>query len=241
MKNRKIALVTGAGRGLGARLAMHLGEQGFDVALHFNRSAEGAAEVKGKIEAMGRRAEVFQADLGREAGAKSLSQGLMETFGRLDLLVNNAGVYHETSFLDLTEEEWFTELNSTATAVYFTTRSLLPLLRAARGRIINLGDGACDRPGARSTAPGYHIGKTGVLILTRSFARSEAPHGVAVNLISPGLLESSVGLTDPYTDHVPAGRFGKDADVFAALDFLTQEASSYLTGSNLIVGGGWNL
>lgn len=237
----KVALVTGSGSGLGMRLALHLAGRGFDVAVHFHRSEAGAGEVRDQIRGLGRRAELFQADLTREAGAKSLAHEVTKTFGRLDLLVNNAGVYHEKGLLDLSEEEWFAELNTTATAVYFVTRAFLPLLRASRGRVVNLGDGSCDRPGARSMAPAYHIGKTGVFILTRSFARNEASHGVAVNLISPGLLETSVGLTSPEADGVPAGRYGRDADLFGALDFLVDEASPYLTGSNLIVGGGWNL
>lgn len=241
VETKKVALVTGSGRGLGRRLALHLAGRGFDLALHFHRSEAGAREVREQIQNSGRRAELFQADLCFEAGSKSLAEGVATAFGRLDLLVNNAGAYHETSFLEATEAEWFAELNSTATAVYFTTRALLPLLRDSRGRVVNLGDGVCDRPGARSQAPAYHIGKTGVFILTRSFARSEAPWEVPVNLLSPGLLETSVGLTSPEQDRVPAGRFGKETDLFSALDFLALEASPYLTGSNLIVGGGWNL
>jgi 3-oxoacyl-[acyl-carrier protein] reductase len=105
--------------------------------------------------------------------------------------------------------------------------------------VINIGDGACDRPGARTMAPAYHIGKTGVYILTRSFAQAEAAHGVAVNLVSPGLLETSVGLGSP--TQVPAGRFGNFEDIFAAVDFLINIETPYVTGSNLIAGGGWNL
>jgi len=168
-----------------------------------------------------------------------MRDAIQAQLGPVTLLINNAGVYHETPFLELTEAQWFAELNSTATAVYFTTRAFIPMLRETRGRVINLGDGACDRPGARTMAPAYHIGKTGVYILTRSFAQSEAPHGVAVNMISPGLLETSVGLGSP--DEVPAGRFGTFHDILAAVDFLIATDTSYLTGSNLIVGGGWNL
>jgi len=239
MSERKVALVTGAGRGLGARLAVHLANGGFDLMVHYHSSEASAREVQTEIENLGRRAELVQADLTGEAGARALADGVGERFGRLDLLVNNAGVYHETDFLEATESEWFTELNSTATAVYFTTRSLLPRLRECKGRVVNLGDGACDRPGARRMAPAYHIGKTGVYILTRSLAASEAQHGVPVNLVSPGLLETSVGLGSP--DAVPAGRFGHFSDIFAAVDFLVSVDTAYLTGSNLIVGGGWNL
>jgi 3-oxoacyl-[acyl-carrier protein] reductase len=234
-----VALVTGGGRGLGAGICRHLARSGWDVAIHCHESADGAEAVRRDVEAAGRKGLVIRADLGREAGAIRLREAFGERFGHLELLVNNAGVYHEVPFLELTEEQWFAELNSTATAVYFTTRAFLPLLRESRGRIINLGDGSCDRPGARTLAPGYHIGKTGVYLLTRSFAKSEAPHGVAVNLLSPGLLETSVGLGDP--GMVPAGRFGTFDDVFAALDFLVSVDTPYLTGSHLIVGGGWNL
>jgi len=234
-----VALVTGGGSGLGAGICRHLARAGWDLAIHCHASTAGAETVCRDVTAAGRDAVVIQADLSREAGALQLREAFGARFGHLDLLVNNAGVYHEAPFLELTEDQWFTELNSTATAVYFTTRTFLPLLRESRGRVVNLGDGACDRPGARTMAPAYHIGKTGVYLLTRSFAKSEAPHGVAVNLLSPGLLETSVGLESPAM--VPAGRFGTFEDIFAALDFLVSVDTPYLTGSHLIVGGGWNL
>lgn len=235
----KTALVTGAGRGLGAAMAVRLSELGFDVGVHFHSSRESAERVCEQIEANGRRAALFQADLSRDAEARNLAAEFEAEFSTLDLLVNNAGVYLAKDFPDLSEEDWFAEFNSTATAVFFTTRALLPMLRTSKGRIVNIGDGSCDRPGARTKSPAYHIGKTGVWILTRSLARAEAEHGVAVNMISPGLLETSIGLESE--DVVPAGRFGQFEDIFAALEFLATKSTPFLTGSNLVVGGGWNL
>ena len=235
----KTALVTGGGSGLGAAICEHLAEIGYDVAIHYHTSHESAESVSQKVENLGRRSRIFQANLAHETEIQTMLEHYLETWDNLDLLINNAGVYHEKPFADLTAAEWHTELNSTATAVYFTTRTFLPLLRKTQGRVINIGDGACDRPGARSMAPAYHIGKTGVYILTRSFAQAEAEHGVAVNMVSPGLLETSVGLDSP--DEVPAGRFGTFDDIFAAIDFLASADTPYITGSNLIVGGGWNL
>ncbi len=239
MSDHPVALVTGGGSGLGAGLCRHLARSGWNVAIHYHSSRASAELVLRDIESAGQEGMLLPADLGREAEVTQLLAEFSSRFGHLELLINNAGVYHEKGFADLTEADWFTEFNSTATAVYFTTRACLPLLRASRGRVINIGDSACDRPGARTMAPAYHIGKTGVYILTRSFAKAEASHGVAVNLLSPGLLETSVGLGEP--DEVPAGRFGTFEDIFAAVDFLTNVDTPYLTGSHLIAGGGWNL
>jgi 3-oxoacyl-[acyl-carrier protein] reductase len=175
-----------------------------------------------------------------ESQALELAAGVREKFGTLDVLVNNAGVYREVAGMDLSEQQWMEGLHSTVTQTFFTTRALLPLLRQGRlRRVIHIGDSSCDRPGARDLAWSYHIGKTGVWMLTRSFAASEAPHGVAVNMVSPGYLENSVGGLDP--GEVPAGRLGTFADVHAAVRFLALEAPAYLSGSNLMVGGGWNL
>jgi 3-oxoacyl-[acyl-carrier protein] reductase len=239
MGDHPVALVTGGGSGLGAGLCRHLARSGWNVAIHYHSSQGSAERVLRDVESAGREGVLLQADLGRETEVTRLLAGVSGRFGHLELLINNAGVYHEKGFADLTETEWFSEFNSTATAVYFTTRACLPLLRSSRGRVINIGDSACDRPGARTMAPAYHIGKTGVYILTRSFAKAEAQHGVAVNLLSPGLLETSVGLGTP--DEVPAGRFGTFEDIYAAIDFLTNVDTPYLTGSHLIAGGGWNL
>jgi len=185
MSDHPVALVTGGGSGLGAALSRHLARSGWDVGIHYHTSQNSAEEVLRDVGNIGRQGILLQADLASDMAVGRIRDQFSKRFNHLELLVNNAGVYHEKAFADLTEAEWFTELNSTATAVYFTTRSFLPLLRASRGRVINIGDSACDRPGARVMAPAYHIGKTGVYILTRSFAKAEALHGVAVNLQSP--------------------------------------------------------
>lgn len=234
-----VALVTGGSSVIGGGLCEHLARRGYDVAIHHHSGGDAAAEVAERVRGRGRRAETLAADLVDEAGAKGLRTTFDRSFERLDLLVNAAGAYHQREFLELTEAEWFLELNSTATAVYFVTRTFLDLLRSSRGRVINIGDSECTRPGARGLAPGYHVGKCGVWLLTCSFAAHEAEHGVAVHMLSPGLMENSQGLGSP--DIVPAGRFGTNADMAAGLDMLLAADSSYVTGSNVVVGGGWNL
>lgn len=234
------ALVTGAGAGLGRAIAISLARDSFDVAVHCHTNLEGAQQTASTIQALGRKAFVFQADLSQHSQAEVLAETLAGQFGRLDLLVNNAGSYTERHGLELSEQEWFDGLNSTVTQTFFTTRSLLPLLRSgALKRIINIGDSSCDRPGARDLAWSYHVGKTGVWMLTRSLAASEAPYGVQVNMISPGFLENSQGILP--SSEVPAGRHGSFKDVYSAVRFLALDAPAYLTGSNLVVSGGWNL
>ncbi len=233
------ALVTGAGRGLGAALALSLAQDGFDLAVHYHASTGGAQETCDRIRALGRKAQAFGADLTRDEDAQDLARKVESVFGGLDLLVNSSGVYVDRLGLELSEAQWFEGLNSTVTQVFFVTRALLPMLRVSHGRIVNIGDSSADRPGARDLAWSYHVGKTGVWILTRSLAAAEAPAGIAVNMVSPGILDNSVG--DVASERVPAGRLGTFADIYAAVRFLALDAPAYLSGSNLVASGGWNL
>jgi 3-oxoacyl-[acyl-carrier protein] reductase len=234
------ALVTGASGGLGAALANFLARDGFSLALHYHTNEAGAQQTAKAVAASGVEAAIFQADLAKDAEALAMAAAVETRFGTIDVLVNNAGTYTDRPGLDLTEDEWHRGFDSTAGAAFFATRALLPLLRAGTGkRIINIGDSSADRPGARDLAWGYHIGKTGVWILTRSFAAVEAKNGIACNMVSPGLLANSIG--DLSAERVPAGRLGTFDDIYTAVRFLALEAPTYISGSNLIVSGGWNL
>lgn len=237
---RGVALVTGAGRGLGAALARMLAADGFALALHCYRSRALALSLAEDLRQAGTDCDVFPANLADELQAWEMIHAVADRFGRLDVLINNAGVYAARHLADLGPHAWHEGLDSTATAAFFATRAALPLLRLSpAGRVVNIGDSSCDRPTARDLALSYHIGKTGVLMITRSFAAAEAVHGVTVNMISPGYLDNSVDLPLPST--IPAGRHGTFADIHLALRYLLDPAASYLTGSNLVVSGGWNL
>lgn len=237
---KPVALVTGASGGLGAALARSLAADGFHVVVHYRSRSATAEQVVADIRASDGGAESYAADLADESQAQGIAEWLTGRFGALDLLVNNAGIYRLRHGLDLSQAEWFEGLNSTVTQTFFTSRACLPLLRTGgNGRIVNIGDSSCDRASARDLAWSYHIGKTGVWMLTRSLAVAEAPHGVAVNMVSPGLLDNSID--NPQAGDVPAGRLGRFADVHGAVRWLALEAPAYLTGSNLVVSGGWNL
>jgi 3-oxoacyl-[acyl-carrier protein] reductase len=235
---KKTALITGAGRSgsLGAHLALCLAENGYSVAIHAHNNYATARET---ASALGSHHTAHQADLSRDDEARRLISEVLDVHGRLDVLMNNAGTYQPVRSLELTQQQWDIGLASTVTAAYFTTRAALPALRAVRGRVILIGDSAAGKLTSRNLALSYHIGKTGLLMLMHTLARSEARHGVTVNMVSPGILENSIDLdTAPA---MPAGRFGTFDDIWRAIRPLLEPAADYCTGSHIIVSGGWNL
>ncbi|NDC80380.1 MAG: SDR family oxidoreductase [Verrucomicrobia bacterium] len=234
-----LALITGASQGLGAHLARELALDGFRVLVHHRRNRTGALRLVSQIRSLGGEAEVVQADLARPAQIDRLSAYLRKKFGRLDLLINNAGTYRPTPLLRTSPGDWREGLESTATATFHTIRGTLSLFSRSGGRIINLGDSACDRLSARKMSPGYHLGKIGVLLLTRSLAPELIRKKITVNCISPGYLENSIQLPKPSS--LPGGRVVSLDEVLAAVRYLISTEASQVTGTNLILSGGWNL
>lgn len=235
----RVCLVTGAGRGLGRAIAVHLAAPDTRLLLHHHHSAAGAQVTAEAAEARGSRVTLLQADLAQAAERERLMDAVAGHTRALQVLVNNAGVYPETALLDVTPEQWQAVLDITCSAVFHLTQRAQPLLRAgAPARVINLGDSGADRITARMTATPYHVAKLGVHVLTRSFAKALAPHGVTVNMLSPGFMEGSVG---SHGTPIPVGREGREADVLGALDYLLSPAADYVSGTNLVVSGAWNL
>jgi NAD(P)-dependent dehydrogenase (short-subunit alcohol dehydrogenase family) len=224
----RVALVTAAAQGLGAHLAQHLVQAGFHVIAHWHRRP-GALTGPGVT--------WVQADLSTAAGREALADAAVAG-GRLDVLVNNLGVYPEARLEDTDLALWQQTLELTLTANFHLTQRLAPHLTRPGGRIINLGDSGADRIEARRQATPYHVAKLGVHVLTRTFAQILAPDGVTVNMVSPGFLVNSVGVPG---EPIPAGRPGAFADIAAAVDFLLSDGAAYTSGANLVVSGAWNL
>jgi 3-oxoacyl-[acyl-carrier protein] reductase len=217
-----------------------LAADGISLAIHCHHAIEPALSLAANLRQSGVDAAVFRADLSDELQAWMMIHEVADRFGRLDILINNAGVYAARDLSELGSHAWTEGFDTTATAAFFTTRAALPLLRLSGcGRVVNIGDSSCDRPTARDLALSYHIGKTGVLMLTRSLATAEAPHGITVNMVSPGYLDNSVEL--PHPSLIPAQRHGTFADIHHAIRHLITPEAGYLSGSNLVVSGGWNL
>lgn len=234
-----VALVTGASQGLGAYLAWELSRDGFAVLVHYRRQRNKALRLVKQIQTEEGQAHALRADLADAEEVDRLFAQLHQRFGRLDLLINNAGTYRPTPLLRTSPADWQSGLESTATATFHTIRASLSHYPRTGGQIINLGDSACERLSARKMAPGYHLGKIGVLLLTRSLAPELIRKKITVNCISPGYLENSIQL--PKSPSLPGGRPVSFSEVFSAVRYLISPEARQVTGTNLILSGGWNL
>lgn len=240
----KIALVTGAGRGLGQAIAVGLAEAGADVALATNRTP--ADETKRRVEEVGRKAIVLQADVGDRSKLQELIDGAADAFGRIDILVNNAGIIRRTPAADHAYEDWQDVLDVNLNSV-FTLSQLAGrrMIEQGSGKIINIASMLSFQGGVN--VPGYAASKHAVAGLTKALANEWASKGVQVNAIAPGYMstDNTEALrNDPVRsrqilERIPAGRWGTDRDLVGAAVFLASSASDYVNGHLLCVDGGW--
>jgi 3-oxoacyl-[acyl-carrier protein] reductase len=233
-----VALVTGAARRTGRSIALALARAGADIAVHYYRSEEEALQLVEEISRGGQRAQAIGVDLNdADATAKAFAKVASE-LGGLDILVNNASGIIWKSLSQMSIAEWHQGVSETLHITYHACQAALPFLRqSGQGRIINLIDVDADAIVAVPKLTPYKIGKTGVLMLTRTLAVSEAPFGITVNGLSPGTLNNSE--RKPSLDQIPAGRYGTPEEVARAAVFLAHPDSSYITGSNLKISGGY--
>jgi len=236
----KIALVTGAAKRIGRRIALHLAGAGAEVAVHYNRSKEQADRTADEIRAAGMRAETFRADLADPRQIEAMFAAVRETFGRLDVLVNNASVFERTPIEGLTAEQWDAQLAVNARAPALCIRHAL-LLMADGGAIVNLTDTTALH--ARAAFPAYCASKAALTAVTQSAARALAPRGIRVNAVAPGVALWEKAVTDDQKQkvlsRVPMRRPGSPEDIAEAVLFLIR--ADYITGQTLHVDGGWSI
>ena len=238
----KIALVTGAASGIGAALALALAEAGAAVACHGNRRA--ATETAQRI---GGEAMAFRADLGTAAGAEQLYGQVLARFGRVDVLVNNAGTIHRDAAEVTTLESWQHVLQVNLTSVFQLSQLMARdvIGRGATGKIVNIASLLSFQGGIR--VPAYAASKGGVAQLTKALANEWASKGIQVNAIAPGYiattnteaLRADETRNRQILERIPAGRWGEPEDLAGAAIFLASRASDYVTGTVLTVDGGW--
>lgn len=235
----KIALVTGSSRGIGREIALRIVEAASGVAVHYKTDRGAAEDVVGNIKKKGKLAASFCADLTKEKEATSLIKKVEEKFGRIDILINNFGPILVKSWQKMTSSEWDYILRSNLMSALYCLKAVLPGMRKRKwGRIVNLGYSRAEQLVAFSTITPYAIAKTGLLILTRTVAASEASAGITANMVSPGLVEGGIL---PLNKNIPMGRLGEFKDVAEAVFFLVSERAGFITGTNLVVSGGWKL
>ena len=239
----KVALVTGASRGIGKAIACKLARVGAKVIINYNGSKEKAEAVKSEIEAAGGQAEVYQCDVSDYTACETFIQTVIKEEGSLDILVNNAGITKDGLLMKMSEEDFDKVLDTNLKGAFNTIRfASRQMLRQKGGRIINMSSvvGVSGNAGQAN----YAASKAGVIGLTKAAARELASRGITVNAIAPGFIETD--MTDVLSDKVkeaseaqiPLGHFGKPEDVAAAAAFLASEEARYITGQVLHVDGG---
>ena len=238
----KVALVTGSASGIGAALATALAQAGAKVALHGNRRP--ATET---AEAIGPQAAAFQADLSSTEGAANLFQQAHARFGRVDILINNAGMIHRDAAVDTTLESWQQVLQVNLTSVFQLSQLVARDIfsREASGKIVNIASLLSFQGGIR--VPAYASSKGGVAQLTKALANEWAARNIQVNAIAPGYiattnteaLQADETRNRQILERIPAGRWGNPTDIAATAVFLASPAANYITGAILNVDGGW--
>jgi 3-oxoacyl-[acyl-carrier protein] reductase len=240
----KKALVTGSSRGIGRGIALELARQGAAVAVNYRSDLSAAEEVVAEIEALSGLGSCLRADVCDPREARRLVTEATCRLGGLDILVNNVGEFFLKKLSRMRRVEWERVLNSNLSSVFTLINAALPIMRRqGGGSIVNIGFAPSDRVRGAANVAAYNIAKTGVLILTRSYANEEARSGVRLNCVSPGLIDN--GFLSPQQKswmekRVPMGRMGSVAEVANAVAFLASDDSSYVSGANLAVAGGWD-
>jgi 3-oxoacyl-[acyl-carrier protein] reductase len=234
----RVALVTGASRGIGEAIALALAEAGAAVAVNYKSRAADADAVRDRIRALGRRSITIAADVSLAADVQRLVGEVRTGLGPIDILVNNAGIARAQKLDEITEADWDQIIDANLKSCFLVTQAVLPDMRSRRfGRIINLSSVAAQIGGVIS--PQYAASKAGMLGMTRYYARHLAREGITANAIAPALIETDMVTSNPNArpDLIPVGRFGSVDEVSDVAVMLA--GNGYITGQTINVNGGW--
>lgn len=239
----KVALVTGASRGIGREIALELAREGASVAVNYAGSEAKALELVDEIKSMGTEAIAIQADVSNSESVNEMVKQTIEQFGKLDILVNNAGITKDNLLMRMKESEWDDVININLKGVFLCTKAVTrQMMKQRSGRIINISSivGVSGNPGQAN----YVAAKSGVIGLTKTSAKELSSRGITVNAIAPGFITTD--MTDKLNEEVksemlkqiPLARFGEPKDIARAAVFLASNDSNYITGQTLHIDGG---
>jgi len=249
----RVAIVTGGGRGIGRATALELARLGADVVIA-ELDKPGAERVAGEVKGLGRKALALPTDVTSRADLKTMVERTRGELGRIDILINNAGIYRAAASLDVTEEHWDAIMTINAKAVFFASQAVLPVMIAQkRGAIVSLASMA-GKIGSKTNLP-YNVSKAAVISMTKSLALAHAGDGIRVNCVCPGFVETDMWtavareqgalmkltpeeFTRQRAAQVPLGRMERPEDVAQVIAFLASDRSGYMTGQALSVDGG---
>ncbi|QHE52158.1 3-oxoacyl-[acyl-carrier-protein] reductase [Pontibacillus sp. HMF3514] len=243
MLDGKVALVTGASRGIGRAIALELARQGAKVAVNYAGSEQKAQEVVDEIKELGSEGIKIQANVSSEDDVKSMVKEVVDTYGGIDILVNNAGITRDNLLMRMKEEEFDQVIDTNLKGVFLTTKTVTrPMMKKRGGKIINIASvvGVSGNPGQAN----YVAAKAGVIGMTKSSAKELASRNILVNAVAPGFIETD--MTDQLTDEqvesmnsmIPLARLGNGEDIAKVVKFLASDDSNYITGQTIHVDGG---
>lgn len=239
----KVAVITGSSKGIGAAIGIAFAKAGADVVINYNRDQAGAEEVVRQITEMGRKAKAYKADVANSAEVEAFFDEVQKDFGKIDVLVNNAGITRDTLLVRMKEDDWDEVMDTNLKSMFLCTRAVAKsMMKQRSGKIINITSvvGLIGNPGQAN----YTAAKAGTIGFTKTVAKELAARGVQVNAIAPGFIISR--MTDSLSEEVknkmlsviPLGRFGKPEDVADLALFLASDKSDYITGQVFNVDGG---
>ena len=246
MLENKVALVTGAGRGIGRAIAIALAKEGAEVVVNYNGSEERAKEVKQTIEENGGKASIYKCNVSDFEACEAMIKDIVKEHGRLDILINNAGITKDGLIMKMKEEDFDSVLNVNLKGTFNTIRhSARQMLRQKSGKIINISSvsGILGNAGQAN----YAASKAGVIGLTKTMARELGSHGITVNAIAPGFVDTemtgvlSEEIRENACRQIILGRFGKPEDIANVAVFLASDKADYITGQVISVDGGMNV
>jgi 3-oxoacyl-[acyl-carrier protein] reductase len=243
--NTRVALITGGAKGIGRGIALDLATQQWKVAICYRTSETDAQKTALAITERGGQALAIHCDVSDPVAAKNLVAQVEQKWGQIDVLINGAGPYHRVNLFEETIEGWNEMFDGNLHPIFYLAKAVAPGMKARKsGHIINFSMANADQMISQPDVTAHYIAKAGVLILTRTLAKLLAPHGITVNAVSPGFIDSGSAPPEELagmTKRIPAGYIGTVDDTVAAVRYLLSEDARYVNGANIQISGAWGI
>ena len=241
----RVALITGGAKGIGRAVAIDMAERGWSVAICYRKSAKEAAEVVDAVQKKGSKGLPLQCDVSDPKAAAQMVKQVENECGRIDALINCAGPYHRVNLLEESVEGWHSMFDNNLHPLFYLSQAVAPgMIERKWGRIVCFSMANADQLIAQPQLTAHYIAKVGLVVLARSLARVLAPHGITVNAISPGFIDSGSAPKEELAamaKRIPAGYVGDVGDAVGVVRFLLSEEARYINGTNIHLSGAWGI